>query len=548
MAKIALVLSGGSSLGAYIGGAVTEVFLALRRNAADDRVTIDVITGTSAGALTAGILARTLVVNPHTLPWIRTAWVDAVDARALLDPTRANRLGGLDASVVEDLTEALITAEPASDDHVSPVAGDPLRVGLTLAGLDGIRYDAPIGFRNEPGRHYGTRVFADSIAFDLTRGTGAGDRVWESLRQAALASSAFPFAFPPRGIVRFPGDYPGARLPPGSDDGFLRWYADGGLFDNAPVGLAKHLVERDPGYRGEDWRYVLVEPTMRAGADDVPAAEREPRSVSDLGARLAGAVLGQSAAKDWARARDVNRRLAILRALVEQLPDLQDRLEDPEAVGLGRQIGNLAERVAEIVVNEAGPIDGAELEEAALDRLESAVDRIESDPSYATAFGRLETRAGRARLAKLIFVLESVGKLSEKADMPLYLVAPRTSGELAGSCLGNFGGFLRREWRESDFRAGRRDARRLLEGPLGDIIRYEPDEDEAYEPAAGTPSWEDVPPDTRRQLERALAAEADRLLEEVRSGPVAALFGWAWKPAVRRWIVGRALEALRESC
>lgn len=547
MAKIALILSGGSSLGAYIGGAVTEIFLALRRNTADERVTIDVITGTSAGALTAAILARTLVINPHTLGWIRTAWVDAVDAEALLNPDRPDRLGWLDASVVEDLTEALVTADAASDDHASPVAGASLRVGLTLAGLDGIRYDVPGSFLNLPGRHYGTSVFADSIAFELA-GTGATDPVWEDLRQAALASSAFPFAFPPRSLRRTPADYPGARLPAGYENGFRRWYADGGLFDNAPVGLAKRLVERDPGHRSEDWRYVLVEPTMRSAPEETPASDRAPKSLPDLASRLAGAVLGQSAAKDWVRANDVNRRLGILHALVERLPEMHDRLQDPEAVGLGRHIGDLAERVAELILDTGESADREGLEDDALAYMEASLDRIEADPSFAAVFGRLDSRSGRVRLAKLIFVLEAVGKLGDKSDMPLYLVAPEPSAALAGTFMGNFGGFLRREWRESDFVTGRRDARRLLEGPLSDVVRYEPDEDEEYEAEAPRPSWESIPPETRKRLEEALGREADRALEDIRPGPVGALLRWAWKPAIRRWLVGRALSGLRESC
>ena len=40
MKKIALILGGGVSLGSYVGGAVTELVLALRHNESDTPVTI----------------------------------------------------------------------------------------------------------------------------------------------------------------------------------------------------------------------------------------------------------------------------------------------------------------------------------------------------------------------------------------------------------------------------------------------------------------------------------------------------------------------------
>ena len=51
---------------------------------------------------------------------------------------------------------------------------------------------------------------------------------------------------------------------------------------------------------------------------------------------------------------------------------------------------------------------------------------------------------------------------------------------------------------------------------------------------------------TEDQLATALAeAEADRVLSELQPGAVAAAFGWAWKPVVRRWAADRAMAALR---
>lgn len=548
MTKIALVLGGGVSLGAYTGGAVSEILRALTANnlqSGGSQARIHVIAGTSAGALNAALAARCLAVNQELLPWIHSAWVDAADAAHLLNPNRSDRSAWLDTSALDELTRALITADPATDDSYSSAAGDPLRVGVTLANLRGVRYDIPYGFLNVPNRSFGTRLHDDSLVVELTRNAQAGAPIWETLRQAALASSAFPFAFPIRSLTRTAADYPGATLP-GANDDVTMWYADGGLFDTAPLGLAKRMVERDADFRSDDWRYILVEPTLRSSPQNGTTSIADaPRATLDLAADLTRAVLGQGAAQDWVRANRVNARLEVLSALVERLPELNDRLHDPEEVGLGRRIGELAERVSEMqVALDPDQAAGADSADAYLDE---QLNRIESDDRYSGALAEADSRPGRSRLAKLIFLLESASGVCGKDILKLYLVAPATSGELSGDFLGNFGGFLNREWRANDFRAGRRDARRLLEESLSDVVSYDPSGDEDYQVNVIEPSWESIPMSARRQFTSALDAEVDQTLSELRPGGLAGAFKWAWKPALKRWMVQRATRAIQEA-
>jgi hypothetical protein len=543
MTKIALVLSGGVSLGSYTGGAVTELLLALARNEAAGPVRIHVITGTSAGALNAALAARALAVNPGVVPWIERSWVEGADVEHLVNPRRRDRTGALDATVLEELSRALVTADAAADDAVSPALGAPLRVGITLASLHGIRYDFRYGFLNVPDRRFGTRTFSDWIDFEIPAGRPA-DPVWERLREAALASSAFPFAFPPRRLARRRGEYPGARLPQPEGDDVEMWYVDGGLFDAAPLGLAKDLVEREAGHRSDDWRYVLVEPSLRTTGGGAASSPGAPGSLAALAGDLARAVIGQGAAQDWIRANRVNARLEILHALLARLPEMDDRITDPDDVVLGRYIGDLAERVAEMKVAADPTGAAARGADPVADYLDRNLDRIEADPRYREVLASAESRSGRVRLAKLIFVLESASGLRDKDVMRLYLLAPDSDSELAGDYLGGFGGFLSREWRAHDFRAGRADARRLLEDGLSDVISYRPDGTAAYETAPVDPQWESVPPEARRRLETALALEADRVIGELRPGPLAGALGWAWKPVVRRWLSERALRAI----
>jgi len=472
--------------------------------------------------------------------------VDAADAAVLLDPERPGRAGWLDISALEELTRALVAANAASDDEPSPAAGPTLRVGFTLTNLYGVQYDHSYRFLNAPRRAYGRRDHVDRLHFDLSSRPPAGDPVWSAISEAAVASACFPFAFPARRIERRRTEYPGARLP-GTDGPIDMWYLDGGLFDNAPLGLARDLVERDPDHRRSDRRYVFVEPTLQSSAAAPADSGRPPSTLSGTGVALAQALLGQGAVRDWNRANRINDRLEIVRAIVDRLPEVAADLADPEAVAVGRYIGELAERVAEMQV-ASGRIDaGSGSEDPAVDHLARQVERIEADPKYRPALERVDSRAGRARLAKLVFALEAASDLQDKDVLPLYLVAPERIGCLAGDFLARFGGFFSREWRAHDFRAGRRDARRVLEECLGDVISYEPGPADAYAVEDVSPDFDAIPAAGRARLDALIDAEADRALAELRPGPLASAFGWAWKPVVRRWIAQRTTQALRDA-
>ena len=484
MTRIALVLGGGASLGSYIGGAVSEIIRALEGNRRKDAVVIDVIAGASAGALNAALAARCLSVNRNLLPWIEKAWVDAADASVLLDPARSQREGWLDVSVLEELARELVASPAAADDEPSRAGGTSIRLGFTLANLYGVSYDRRFGFLNEPDRSFGTRIHTDDIRFQVTKDNRAGSPVWGEIADAAVASASFPFAFPPRRIGRSKADYPGARLRTGPDGKVDMWYLDGGLFDNAPLGLARDLVEMDGDHRGGDRRYLFVEPALESAGPGHQAFQGPPSTLGGMASALANAVLGQGAARDWQTANRINSRLEILRALVERLPDLAPDLADPGALALGRYIGELAEHVAEVQVAE-NPAIGAGSDDPAGDHLDAAVERIEADPAYATALSRADSRAARARLAKLVFVLEAAAGLQDKDVLPLYLVAPADGQALAGDFLGHFGGFFHRDWRANDFRAGRRDARRVIEETLQDVISYDPGDKADYRGGQG---------------------------------------------------------------
>lgn len=546
MTRLALILNGGASLGSYVGGAVSEILYALERRQTDEPVSIDVITGTSSGALNAALLARTLCVNQTLRPWIERTWVEAMDAGVLLDSGREDRRGLLDAGALDDLARSLVDADPATDDGRSPHAGRPLRVGITLTNLDGLPYDFRYGFLNAPDRFYGARVHSDWAEFEVGEGHRAGSDVWGAMAETAVAASSLPPFFPPKRLSRELANLPGARIDVRGDRAEM-WHADGSLTEARPLSLARRLARRGEGSRGDDWRFVVVDPDMRergigeeSPGDPIPTA-------GAAAARAVSAVLGESAARDWREAHRTNVRVEILEALAERLPELHGHMDDPDAIGLGRRIGELAEQVAEMKVavrrdGESGSGDPA------LDYLEENLERIESETRWAPALDPVSSRAGRTRIKKLIFILETAAGVRDRPGLPLFLVAPDRGEDLAGDFLAGAGGFLDSNWRAHDFRAGRRDARGLLTRELADVLDYEPASEDAYSvPESYTGSLEELPAGTRKSLRRAVAAEVGTAVDELRPGGLAALFSWAWKPALKRWATDRALEALKSA-
>ena len=59
------------------------------------------------------------------------------------------------------------------------------------------------------------------------------------------------------------------------------------------------------------------------------------------------------------------------------------------------------------------------------------------------------------------------------------------------------------------------------------------------------PTWDSIPMSARRQFTSALEAEVEQTLVNLRPGGLAGAFKWAWKPALKRWLVERATRAIQ---
>ncbi|MGH7504645.1 MAG: DUF3376 domain-containing protein [Longimicrobiales bacterium] len=496
--RLVLVMGGGVSLGSYAAGALTELFYALGQAAKRDGVPaaqIDVVTGASAGAMSAAVFARALTADPATIRQLHEAWVRriSIDELTKRQPQGFDPLALLSAAVIDTIATDVLTTPEHYDWR--PFCNVPLRFAFTLTNIGGLTY--PLSYANDPDRFFSTRLHSDHARFRIDPSAPPDVDLWDRVRRTAIASGAFPGAFPPRRITRARDDYRETTLWPGRPgEPHDMWYIDGGVLDNEPLGLARSLVDEDPQHQHNDYRYLLIDPYLNPADSPYPGPETLGAAVGGL----ARAILGESTAKDWIRANKVNWRVGILEDFVrDHLRPLVMAIAasaGDTGTGILGTLDDTALRISEfkVGVNQRGSPAATDVRVF----LERDLGRIANDPRFEPSVRDLGPGTRRAML-QAIFILESFAGLRNKERMPLYLIAPGAArhGEhprdvveehpLAGDFLYNFGGFFREEWRQHDFLCGRRDAHAVLARDLraGDgsqLLDYPPEPGVDYDP------------------------------------------------------------------
>lgn len=288
---IALTVSGGVSLGAYEAGlswGVIRFSAAARAGespvSAFFRPRLAAVTGTSAGAVNALLSAALWCARPERAGDVDAnllldAWVD-LDFDDLL-PRSAEAYGpadGLLAAAPLERIGARIRSElfgPGAAGYFRPGCRVPVGIAVTqaeprqrdIAGLTTStqRLVIPWRFEVAPGGEVtmhrqplpASALQESVLDLDGIPGPGeAGPFRPEVVQEAVLASAAVPMAFAPRQLCapapperdsrpdEAPGQDQAARAgrPTPCQD-----YVDGGVFDNAPMGLAVDLVEAAGG-------------------------------------------------------------------------------------------------------------------------------------------------------------------------------------------------------------------------------------------------------------------------------------------------------------
>jgi len=359
--RIGLVMAGAVSAGAYTAGVIDFLIQALEQwelarvgdpaNTPPHRVVISVLSGASAGGMTAAMLAGILAGRAHRPitggdPGTQVAdnvlfqsWVNAIDIRALLGTgdladTKAPLQSLLDSSALDAIAERALPLNAAGTRRV--YADENLELLLTLGNLRGVPYNLPFAddgadgiAPDRPG--HGLRQHQDYLHFrfgalpehasplDWSMQTAA----WRLLRQGALATGAFPLGLAARRIAQAGAVYdarrfdaPGlGKLPDGhcdcpqpmqikpawgdttqapADYAFIS--VDGGVFNNEPFELARDRLAhggrnpRDPAIAD---RIMLAIDPFPDVANFATETYDAPAGMFDVGKALIAAMIHQ---------------------------------------------------------------------------------------------------------------------------------------------------------------------------------------------------------------------------------------------------------------
>ena len=476
--RLAIVIAGAVSLGSYEAGVLYEVLDAIHhhnnhRDTLDNRanrVVIDVLTGASAGGMTAIILSQKLLfsadefVGPYDNP-LYNVWVNRIDLSGLQQTQRDEpALHSLFSSnLIETISREMLLSRYSSNPTPAAVrhaaVDGTIRVGVALTNLNGIDY----GYKVEPHGEFVYREFSDQMTRTVDASSDSAT-FWEPLRRAAVACGAFPIAFRAQDVDRTrtggdKDDYSSDKLWEWKHDPRVFTYCDGGVLQNQPLGMAKNLVDLVPGHLDQERRfYLFVSPHAKDAGEVDNFCERDADYAHML-ARLVKVVIGQSGFRDWITAQQINERI---------------RLLDDRATGLKDAI--LAQTIAPSVLQQTATaliallFPGGEHQPPGA-RVPETLDqaKVRITHQYREEISELvkaeETKPELAGAAQAfrdsILAFESAAGLGARDEMCIYGITA-TESELAGAGLQAFLGFFDRAYREHDYNVGRLHARKVL--------------------------------------------------------------------------------------
>jgi len=495
---VAITIAGAVSLGSYEAGVLYEVLEALRRHntaaeTEDEKIYIDVITGASAGGMTAAMAAQRLLHDPASLSdplnnVFYQAWVARIDLRSLVKMKRKESIWhSLFSSdlieslgrefLIEPLLERKRSGGKITDVHPAielkrDAQGNPLRdpdgnlipeplwLGLALTNLDGLSYGYPI-LQDRAEQFQYTRC-VDQMTRNVAVTPAQAVELWGPLLDAAVASGAFPFAFRPKDIERQRNEYRDDNIegwPAKSKEDKKFTYTDGGVLQNQPIGLAKNLIDDHvvpdrlkrqdfTAFNDADLRlYVFVSPhSMQSEVSTgfTAANANFPRMTDEI----LRTYTRQAEFHDWIMAEQLNQQVNKLDIRAQQLADILTA--QPQSLDVAA-LKTAATQLATV-------LSGGESER------KSRADRLQTQ--YKKLYGEVSVRGPDVAEAWVnsILTFEAAANLQTRDRMNILAVTANGRQELAGAGIASFAGFFSRKYREHDYTVGRNKARKYLVG------------------------------------------------------------------------------------
>jgi patatin-related protein len=373
--RLAAVFTGGVSLAIWMGGVARELNLLLGQGKqaagvarqvracyrelqalTGVKVSLDVLSGTSAGGINAAVLALANV-RDKDIGSLRQLWMSDGALSSLLrnpadHPTPsllhgdARLLAGLRAGLNEVASGGTppAAAATADTDGDGEVPTDVFITTTYLAGEPSHFVDA-YGTLVSDIDHHGLFHFDT----DCLRQPAATTQ----LALAARCSASFPVAFEP-GLVPFGGQPDTAHpdMSPVSNATGRQYAADGGLLANRPIAAAVRAVFDRPAAAEVRRVMLYVVPTARP---QVPSEERVPPLLGDAVIKDLGALTSQAITADLAGIRAHNDAVRVRLDTCRTLAAMCARIDgDLATADIYRQyVRRVSDSLAGALVDEA---------------------------------------------------------------------------------------------------------------------------------------------------------------------------------------------------
>jgi hypothetical protein len=476
--RLAITIKGGVSLGTYEAGAITELLSLIKYNNQQPGAIpwyIDCVAGASAGSITAAMLARALIntgaVGPNGAisdAVLQEIWVERLALDKLAAGAPATSILSSDA-VRQIGNDYFATWPAAAAPHPAFRTASGLSLVFTLSALDvepttaqaanGAllynEYAATARFDLSVGKANVVTYSGDGTALSTysTPGNSAvsGKDAYDALTWAAISSGAFPLAFAPHALARY--------------ESLLwkkRWFSDGGVYDNDPVGEMINLAHdidwnpNKPPVDDGDRRFlvILTEPQAPPdvwppdGADD--AGDLLNINPLDMLAKLLPGFMDESQNSGLRGITQVNqsilKRAKIISSLVSVLNTTASSFD---FAGLRNLVRPIVERIAEY--QSVSPALLQVIQASFIDDLRGLPDELQT---RAIALGsRPNVKEAFVEMGSLI---DLAAGLADKVLFQPIVIGPAKA--LAGDPLEAFSGFFLQKLRQHDFDQGVADA------------------------------------------------------------------------------------------
>ncbi len=553
-------MGGGVSLGTFSGGALAQV-IHLLKDVERGPAKIDVVSGASAGSMTLGVVVYHLLKGSSSQEIedaLHRAWVKLISIDNLY-PENINKhdqASLFSNRVIVDIANEIINTDswPGNAEQ-HPLFADGMKVSFSLTNLNGIPVRSEGQIIRQPSAGGGsptgkesvfsdavqTTFHQDNIRFVLNRdqkssngfignyheltpwNSGSSTDKWDIFRKGAIASGAFPGAFPPEQIMRKNHEF-GKYWP---DDlkhqqQFLFDYLDGGILRNEPLREAIQMAaEQDQG-KDVERVFIFIDPNVSGTSEVYPLSFNMPISLSEeytnsgqlksmslntpdyfgkmmgVFGRFAGVLASQATFRDWLKAAHYN-------SLVEWRDDLMklfDEVQPKPGSDIDEKLDDLLLNIYRDKIHRSKNDEETEIQSSEIKQ------RIDKD------LGLRSDDESSAFNAKLRLAIDLVANLRDKRKLNMVAITPASiegGGQvpIAGNFLRSFGGFFEEKYRQHDFEVGKHLAAKVLNTTIGDAKPFL--KKEAEVPPAPTPF---DPEPHYRELDNLKRARFEKLIDE----------------------------------